>query len=69
MKYSNYPCQVELVKYHLDGMKSGMHTKENAGFMTWNDACEWAGSVTLSHKVPYVVLELRNLMTNELEKF
>lgn len=66
MNYTKYPCQVEMVKYHLG--KGGL-SKENAGFMTWNDACEWAGSVTLSHKVPYVVLELRNLMTNELEKF
>lgn len=69
MKYTNYPCQVELVKYHLDGMKAGMHTKENMGFMTWNDACTWAGSVTESKKVGYVVLEMRNLQTNELEKF
>lgn len=66
MNYTKYPCQVEMVKYHLG--KGGM-TKENAGFMTWNDACTWAGSVTLSHNVPYVVLELRNLITNELEKF
>lgn len=66
MRYTNYPCQVEMVKYDLG--KGGM-TKENAGFMTWNDACAWAGSVTLSPNVPYVVLELRNLITNELEKF
>ena len=67
MSYTKYPCQVEMIKYHLG--KEGGLSKENAGFMTWKDACEWAGSVTLSHKVPYVVLELRNLMTNELEKF
>lgn len=69
MSYTNYPCQVEMVKYHLDGMKEGMATKENMGFMSWDDACTWAGSVTMSHKVPYVVLELRNLLTNQLEKF
>tara|TARA_R110002167_G_scaffold249455_1_gene455640 strand:- start:238 stop:447 length:210 start_codon:yes stop_codon:yes gene_type:complete len=69
MNYTNYPCQVEMVKYHLEGMKEGMHTKENMGFMNWNDACTWAGSVTQSHKVGYVVLEMRDLKTNELQKF
>jgi hypothetical protein len=69
MNCTNYPCQVEMVKYHLEGMKEGMHTKENMGFMTWNDACTWAGSVTQSHKVGYVVLEMRDLKTNELQKF
>jgi len=69
MNYTNYPCQVEMVKYHLEGMKEGMHTKENMGFMNWGDACTWAGSVTQSHKVSYVVLEMRDLKTNELEKF
>lgn len=69
MNYSKYPCQVEMVKYHLEGMKEGMHTCEKMGFMSWNDACTWAGSVTVSKKVGYVVLEMRNLQTNELEKF
>jgi hypothetical protein len=69
MKYTKYPCQVEMVKYHLDGLLAGMHTKENMGFMTWNDACTWAGSVTQSPKVSYVVLEMRNVKTGEIEKF
>ena len=69
MNYSKYPCQVELVKYHLGGMKEGMATKENMGFMSWDDACTWAGSVTMSHKVPYVVLEMRDVKTGEIEKF
>ena len=37
--------------------------------MTWNDACTWAGSVTESPKVDYVVLEMRDLVTGEMEKF
>jgi len=69
MKYTNYPCQVELVKYHLGGMKEGMHTCEKMGFLNWNDACTWAGSVTQSPKVSYVVLEMRNVKTGEIEKF
>jgi hypothetical protein len=37
--------------------------------MTWKDATTWAGSVTTSTKVPYVVLEMRNLETQEIETF
>ena len=69
MRTSAYPCQVEMVKYHLGGLKEGMHTMEQMGFLSWDDACTWAGSVTESPKVDYVVLEMRNLETNELEKF
>lgn len=69
MKSSAYPCAVEMVKYHLGGMKEGMHTCEQMGFLSWNDACSWAGSVTESPKVNYVVLEMRDLVTGEMEKF
>ena len=69
MKSSAYPCAVEMVKYHLGGIKEGMHTCEQMGFMTWNDACTWAGSVTESPKVDYVVLEMRDLVTGEMVKF
>ena len=69
MKTSAYPCQVEMVKYHLGGMKEGMHTCEQMGFLNWNDACTWAGSVTQSPSVGYVVLEMRDLSTGEMEKF
>ena len=70
MKTSAYPCQVEMVKYHLNGMKESMHTCcEQIGFLTWNDAYTRAGSVTQSPSVSYVVLEMRNLITGEMEKF
>jgi len=69
MRVSAYPCQTEMVKYHLNGMKEGMHTVERMGFITWHDACTWANSVTESSNVEYVVLEMRNLSTGELEKF
>ena len=69
MKSSAYPCAVEMVKYHLGGIKEGMHTCEQMGFLSWNDACTWAGSVTESPKVDYVVLEMRDQVTGEMEKF
>jgi len=25
----------------------------------WEDACDWAGKVTMNVKVPYVILEMR----------
>ena len=31
MKSSAYPCAVEMVKYHLGGIKEGMHTCEQMG--------------------------------------
>lgn len=64
-----YPCQTEMKKYHLKGTLSGLTTTEKMGFMTWKDATTWAGSVTTSTKVPYVVLEMRNLETQEIETF
>tara|TARA_S200002703_G_scaffold158058_1_gene167435 strand:+ start:283 stop:459 length:177 start_codon:yes stop_codon:yes gene_type:complete len=56
-------------KYHLKGTLSGLTTTEKMGFMTWKDATTWAGSVTTSTKIPYVVLEMRNLETQEIETF
>jgi hypothetical protein len=47
----------------------GSETQETMGFMTWNDACTWAGEVTMSTKCSYVVLELVNLVTGEKENF
>lgn len=64
-----YPCQTEIQKYHLKGNLEGMTTTETMGFMSWRDACAWAGSVTESTRVPYVVTRLVNLNTKEIETF
>ena len=64
-----YPCQTEMKKFHLKGTLKGLTTTETMGFMNWKDATTWAGAVTISKKVPYVVLEMRNLETDEVEKF
>jgi len=64
-----YPCQTEIEKYHLKGTFEGMTTTEEMGFMTWQDACVWAASVTESTRVPYVVTRLVDLNTKEVEHF
>lgn len=69
LSYDHYPCQVEFERYFVQGNLEGMAQKEKMGFMTWHDACAWAGCVTRSHRTNYVILEMRNLKTGELEKF
>lgn len=65
----HYPTQVELVKYHTKGTLKGMQTTEKMGFVSWGDACDWAGGVTLAKSVPYVVTEIRDLNTGAVENF
>jgi hypothetical protein len=61
--------QVEIVKYHLKGNLEGMNTTEKMGFVNWEDACKWAGGVTMSVGCPYVVLEMRDINTGSVENF
>ena len=70
MHTDNYPVTVTMTKYHLKGgTLGGMKTTERMGFMTWSDACAWAGDVTMSPRVPYVVLEMTNEKTGQKELF
>ena len=46
-------------KYHLDGIAEGLTITETMNFVDWDDACDWAGKVTMNVKVPYVILEMR----------
>ena len=66
---NQYPTQVEFDKYGLSGVINGMTITEKMGFMSWEDACEWAGKVTMSTDTNYVILEMRNLKTGEVENF
>lgn len=66
---SAYPCVVEFDRYFLDGMLAGLTHTDTMGFMSWDDACEWAGSVTLNHDVNYVVLHMREPATGKTERF
>ena len=61
--------QVEIVKYQLKGNLEGMNTTEKMGFVNWEDACKWAGSVTMSVECPYVVLEMRDINTGTVANF
>ncbi|MEK9918741.1 MAG: hypothetical protein VW496_05035 [Pelagibacteraceae bacterium] len=69
MAVENYPCQVEFDLYFLKGNLKGCTHTDKMGFMSWNDAYMWASSVTISSKVDYVVLEMRNLKTGEVVNF
>lgn len=67
--WKHYPCVVEFDRYFLSGLKEGMTITEEMGFITWEDACAWAGECTMSTKCDFVVLEMRNLKTGETENF
>ena len=61
--------QVEITKYHLNGNLEGMNTTEKMGFVNWENACKWAGGVTMSVECPYVVLEMRDINTGTVANF
>lgn len=61
--------KVEFKKYMLSGIAEGCTITEKMSFVTWDKACEWAGNVTMKIGVPYVILEMRNLATGEVENF
>lgn len=62
-------CKVEFRKYVLDGIAEGLTITENMKFVDWGDACDWAGKVTMSTKVPFVILDMKNLETGQVERF
>jgi len=66
---SAYPCQVEFDRYFLSGTLEGLTHTDKMGFMSWDDACTWAGLVTQNVNVDYVVLEMRDLKTGNKENF
>jgi hypothetical protein len=62
-------CKVEFQKYVLSGIAEGLTITEKMKFVNWNDACDWAGKVTMNVKCPFVILEMKNLETGEVENF
>lgn len=62
-------CKVEFQKYILDGIAEGLTITETMKFVDWTDACDWASKVTTSLKVPFVIVEMTNLETGEVENF
>tara|TARA_Y100000385_G_scaffold289855_1_gene360704 strand:- start:235 stop:477 length:243 start_codon:yes stop_codon:yes gene_type:complete len=67
--YLGMGFKVEIDKYHLKGIAEGLTTTETMRFVDWEDACDWAGKATMNVSCPYVVMELRNLITGEKENF
>ena len=57
--YLGMGYQVEFDKYGLSGIIEGLTITEKMNFVDWEDACDWAGKVTMSLSVPYVILEMR----------
>jgi hypothetical protein len=64
-----YPCKVEFEKYFLSGLLEGATIVEKMGFVSWDDACDWAGKATMNPQCHFVVTEMTNLETGEKEYF
>ena len=62
-------CKVEFQKYVLSGIAEGLTITEKMKFVDWSDACDWAGRATLNVDCPFVILEMRNPVTGEVENF
>ena len=67
--YLGMSFKVEFDKYMLSGIAEGLTLTETMRFVDWEDACDWAGKVTLNTKCNYVVLEMRSPVTGEVENF
>lgn len=56
--YLGMRYEVTFDKYHLGGIAEGLTTTERMNFVDWEDACDWAGKVTMNTQVPYVISEI-----------
>jgi len=65
----SYPCNVKFERYFVSGNLEGLTNSDKMGFMSWNDACKWAGKVTQSPSVDYVIRTMKNLETGEIAQF
>ena len=66
--YLGMGYQVEFDKYVLEGIAEGLTITEKMHFVSWDDACKWAATVTESLKVPFVILEMRG-QEGQVENF
>lgn len=62
-------CNVTMKKYFLSGMFEGMTIVDKMRHLSWDAACDWAGAVTMNPACEYVVLEMTNDNTGEVERF
>ena len=66
--YLGMGYQVEFDKYVLEGIADGLTITEKMNFVSCDDACKWAATVTESLKVPFVILEMRG-QEGQVENF
>jgi hypothetical protein len=66
MVYKNYPTKVEYTLEHTRGFLEGIKFTDRMGFIKWSDACLWANRVTQSKNIEYIILEMKDLNTNEV---
>ena len=67
-EYLGMGYQVEYEKYGPSGIIEGLTMTEKMHFVDWEDACDWAGRVTMNPSVPYVILEMRG-QEGQVERF
>ncbi len=67
--YLGMGFEVEFDKHVLSGIAEGLKITEKMRFVNWEDACDWAGRATLNVDCPFVILEMRNPVTGEVENF
>jgi hypothetical protein len=63
--YLGMQFKVELDKEILAGFGGGLIITEQMNFVDWNDALRWARQVNARTDGPFIVLELRNLVTDQ----
>jgi len=64
-----YPCKVKFEKYFVSGLLEGMTITERMGFVSWDDACDWAGRATMNPDCEFIITEMTNMKTGEKERF
>jgi len=64
-----HPVQVFFKRLFVQGNLRGLVHEDYMGFMSWDDACHWAASVTESRNVDYIITEMTNTGTGERETF
>lgn len=62
---SEYPCQVQFEKHFERGSLHGLVFRETMGFMSIDDAIDWARAVTKSDGCDYYVPWILDLSTGK----
>jgi len=60
-----YPVRVNILRRFTSGHLSGMTHSDSMGFLSVEDARDWAHRVTSNKKVNYEIISLTNAKTRE----